>query len=68
MSVHTIFTGNRGVLATLAAFHLVANFSIETLGWISAALIVFASLMMATEIRAGRGRARRAALTEEVAE
>jgi hypothetical protein len=35
MSVHTFFTGIRGVLAPLVAFHLVAVLEIETLGWIS---------------------------------
>jgi MFS family permease len=68
MSVHTFFTGVRGVLAPLVAFHLVAVLSMSTLGWISGALIVAASLLLLPEIPHGRGRTRTAALTEDVAE
>jgi len=51
MSVHTFFTGLRGIIAPLVAFHLVAGFSIAALGWVSAGLIVVASLILVREIR-----------------
>ncbi len=51
MSVHTFFTGLRGLVAPLVAFHLVAGVSVAALGWLSAALIVIASLILAREIR-----------------
>lgn len=57
MSVHTFFTGVRGVLAPLAAFHLVQHVSLMTMGWISAALILLASLLLLPEI--GWGPVRR---------
>jgi MFS family permease len=68
MSVHTFFTGVRGVLAPLVAFHAVSALSVETLGWISAALIVFASLLLIPEIKFGRRARPAAALVEEVSE
>lgn len=51
MSVHTFFTGLRGVAAPLAAFHLARNYSMEALGWFSAGLIVLASLLLVPEIK-----------------
>jgi len=54
MSVHTFFTGIRGVIAPMIAFHMVGVVSIGTLGWISAGLIAAASLMLFPEVRAGR--------------
>lgn len=53
MSVHTFFTGIRGVLAPLAAFPLAAAVSLPTLGWFSAALIGAACLVLLPEIRGG---------------
>jgi len=68
MSVHTFFTGLRGMLAPLVAFHLVQSLTVTTLGWVAAALIVGASLLLLPEVRSGR-RARKAdALIEEVSE
>ena len=39
MSVHTFFTGVRGVAAPLMAFHLINRFSLADLGIFNAALI-----------------------------
>jgi MFS family permease len=67
MSVHTFFTGVRGVLAPLVAFHLLNIVSIPTLGWISGGLIALASILLLPEIPRGRGRPT-APLVEEVSE
>ncbi len=53
MSVHTFFTGLRGVVAPLVAFHLVAGWSVAALGWLSATLILLSCLLLVGEIRAG---------------
>lgn len=66
MSAHTFFTGVRGVLAPLVAFHLVRTLPMPTLGWISGGLILIASLMLLPELRYGRGRQHTSSLTEEV--
>ena len=50
MSVHTFFTGVRGVLAPLLAFQLIAVVSMATMGIICSILIVIASLMLVPEI------------------
>lgn len=68
MSVHTFFTGVRGVLAPLLAFHLLGHISIGTLGWISTGLIVAASLLLLPEIKFGRTARRGTALVEDVSE
>lgn len=68
MSVHTFFTGVRGVVAPQVAFHALHAISIATLGWISAGLIVLASLMLLPEISAGRSSRPAAALVEEISE
>jgi len=68
MSAHTFFTGVRGVLAPLAAFHLVSTLSVGTLGWISAGLILLATLLLAPEIKFGHRARHGAALVEEVSE
>jgi hypothetical protein len=68
MSVHTFFTGVRGVLAPFVAFHLVAVLEIGTLGWISGGMIFLASLLLLPELQHGHGRRQAAALVEEVSE
>ena len=50
MSVHTFFTGVRGVLAPLLAFQLIAVVSIATMGIICTVLIVVASLILLPEL------------------
>jgi predicted MFS family arabinose efflux permease len=54
MSVHTFFTGLRGIAAPLVVFQLVGVLSVATIGWISAGMIVAASLILMTEVRARR--------------
>jgi len=66
MSVHTFFTGVRGVAAPLVAFYLVARLSPHALGWISVALIIVASAFLVPEIRFGKAARPAAALVEEV--
>ena len=51
MAVHTFFTGLRGVVAPWLAFHLLGPLSITTLGWISAGLILLASIMLLPEVK-----------------
>jgi MFS family permease len=68
MSVHTFFTGVRGVLAPVVAFQAVQVLSLATLGWISAGLIGLASLLLLPEARFGRQIRPGRALTEEVSE
>lgn len=66
MSVHTFFTGVRGVAAPLMAFHLVSSFSMGAMGVFSAGLIFVSILFLLPEMRF-KGR-KRAALNEEVSE
>jgi MFS family permease len=54
MSVHTFFTGVRGVAAPLVAFFLVSRMSPYSLAWVSVALIVIASSFLVPEIKFGR--------------
>jgi hypothetical protein len=68
MSVHTFFTGVRGVVAPVTAFYLVSRLSPHTLGWISAALILVASGFLIPEIRFGKQARPGAALVEETTE
>jgi len=68
MSVHTFFTGLRGVVAPLFAFGLITVLPIGAMAGISGALIVGATLLLIPEIRFGRGRRHAAALTEEVSD
>jgi len=68
MSVHTFFTGVRGVLAPLAAFYLIAGMPLHYVGWICAGLIVIGTSLLVPEIKAGKFARPAAALTEEVAE
>ena len=57
MSVHTFLTGVRGVIAPFAAFQAIRHWSLAALGWISAAFIVAASLLLLPEaLRSVRGR------------
>ncbi len=54
MSVHTFFTGLRGLVAPLVAFHLAAHTSLPVMGGISAAMIVVASAILFREVKLGR--------------
>lgn len=66
MSVHTFLTGVRGVLAPFVAFHAVNTFSLHTLGWSAAALIVIASLFLLPEIKRWKGGRKPELVVEEV--
>jgi hypothetical protein len=68
MAIHTFFTGLRGVIAPAVAFQALASCSIQTLGWISAGLIVLASLMLVPEIKWDRHVKPATVLVEEVSE
>ncbi|HAB19689.1 MAG TPA: MFS transporter, partial [Verrucomicrobiales bacterium] len=68
MSVHTFLTGVRGVAAPLVAFQLVQRFSLSTLGLLSAALIVVATVLLLPEIGRWKSRRRGEVVTEEVAD
>lgn len=68
MSVHTFFTGVRGVMAPLVAFQLVTGMSLQTLGWISASMIFLATLLLLPEVKFGRSARRASVLVEEVSE
>ena len=68
MSVHTFFTGVRGVLAPVVAFTLVQRFSLGMLAGLSAALIVAASALLLPEIKFGKSARRGPALVEEISE
>lgn len=53
MSVHTFFTGLRGLVAPLVGFSLVERYSMTTMGWLAAACILAATLMLLPEARRG---------------
>ena len=69
MSVHTFFTGLRGVVAPMLAFYLASHE--VPLGWMAAvcaSLIGLATLLLVPEIRWGRQVRGATALVEEVSE
>ena len=68
MSVHTFFTGVRGVLAPAVAFFSVQRFSLGLMAGVSAALIVGASILLLPEIKFGRRARPATALVEEISE
>ena len=68
MSVHTFFTGVRGVAAPLVAFFLVSRVSPSLLAWVSVGLIVIASSFLVPEIKFGRTARPVAPLMEEITE
>lgn len=68
MSVHTFFTGVRGVIAPLVAFYFIAGLPVNYVGWICAGLILIGTSLLVPEIKAGKHARPGAALTEEVAD
>jgi len=66
MSVHTFFTGVRGVIAPLIAFYFIAGLPVNYVGWICAGLIAIGTALLVPEIKAGKHARPGAALTEEV--
>lgn len=67
MSVHTFFTGVRGVIAPMVAFYAINHFALSTIAFATAALIVVGSLLLVPEIKLKPLR-RGTALVEEVSE
>ncbi len=65
MSVHTFFTGVRGVLAPIVAFYLVAGVPPQTLGWIAVGLIAVGSAFLLPGLKTGNLARTGAALVEE---
>ena len=68
MSVHTCFTGVRGVVAPVVAFYLVAGVPFNVLGWISVGLIGIGSTFLIPEIKFGKTARPGPALVEEISE
>lgn len=69
MSVHTFFTGFRGVLAPVVAFQLIKyGIPLNSLCWVAASLVFVAALLLFPEIRNQRKAQGSAALVEEVSE
>jgi hypothetical protein len=68
MSIHTCFTGFRGVLAPLVGFYFVSRLPLGTLAMFSSGLIVLATLLLVPEIKVGRRGRQKPALLEEVSE
>jgi MFS family permease len=66
MSVHTAFTGLRGLLAPATAFFLAQSISLPTLGWFAAGLIGVASLILLPELPRRRRPRTSSPLVEEV--
>jgi hypothetical protein len=68
MSVHTFFTGIRGLLAPIVAFQLIQVVSIWMLGWVAAGLICLATILLLPEIRFGKRGRGGGVLVEEISE
>ncbi|HTD85019.1 MAG TPA: MFS transporter [Candidatus Binatia bacterium] len=51
MSVHTFLTGVRGVIAPMIAFYAINHFSLSTMAFATAGLIVVGSLLLVPEIK-----------------
>jgi MFS family permease len=67
MSVHTFFTGVRGVLAPMIAFYSIQHLPLGTLAFLATGLIIVGSLLLVPEIRFKPLR-RGTALVEEVSD
>jgi len=68
MSVHVCFTGLRGILAPIVAFQLAARWSVSSISWLGAGMIIVATLILIPEIKFGRSARPAAVLTEEVSD
>jgi len=68
MSVHTFFTGLRGLLAPVVAFLLINHCTVGQVAGLSVALILAGTLLLLPEIPQGRRGRRAEALVEEVSE
>lgn len=56
MSVHTFFTGVRGVIAPLVGFALIERYPVDVLGWFCFGLIMIGTAILVPEIRSARLR------------
>ena len=54
MSVHSFFTGLRGIIGPLAGFLFINHFNIQGVGLLSFALILVSIFMLLPHIRAGK--------------
>jgi hypothetical protein len=68
MSVHTFFTGVRGVLAPAVAFFAVQHLTMGAMAVVSTVLIIAASALLLPEIKFGRRGRKAAALVEEISD
>lgn len=69
MSVHTFFTGTRGVIAPVIAFHLAAaNVPLKTMAFFCIGLIVLASIMLMFELKSDAKGKKPVPLVEEMGE
>jgi MFS family permease len=68
MSIHTFFTGVRGVIAPIVAFQLAKTLPLTILGIGSAILILLATAFLLPEVRVGRRAKAAAPLVEEISE
>lgn len=69
MSVHTFFTGIRGVIAPIVAFQLAAaNVPLQTLAIVCVGMIVLASLLLLIELKSDKQGRAASAIVEEVSE
>jgi MFS family permease len=68
MSVHTCFTGLRGVVAPVVAFYLVSDLPLNVLGWVSVGLIAIGSAFLVPEIKFGKAARPGPTLVEEISE
>lgn len=68
MSVHTFFTGVRGVIAPLLAFNLASGVPLGYLAGVSAFLILVSTTLLAPHVRFERSVRPGGGLTEEISE
>lgn len=68
MSVHTFFTGVRGVFAPVAAFYMATHVPLAYVGWLGAGLIMVGSAFLIPELRQGSGARPASALIEDAPE
>ncbi len=68
MSVHTFFTGLRGVVAPVLAFQLIAHWTIAQISWLSVGLILAGTALLIPELKFGRKGRKAGALVEEAPE
>lgn len=68
MSVHTFFTGVRGLLAPFLGFYLVGHLGMVAVGWFSAVLIAISAAMLFSEVKFDKPRRPGKPLVEEISE